>query len=337
MRLVLPDRGLELLDAGIAIFGPRRQRLVGNVQQLAGSVGRSDLVPGGCMHAAHDVLTVVGRIARDDLKQDRAQEVHVAGRTDHFHRTGGHFGRHVGRRSAHARRLCNAARFQKQRGRQGDPPIHHQDFAKVTQHHVFGFQIAMNDAAGVGKRNRVRDTQQESQVVRHCFAVEYRRPGRAVDTFHGIKQRAGFICAQVVDRYDVGVFQIAGHDRLGQEFHPVIVVVLDLGLEHLESDGAVNRSLPGRVDDADATLTDDAEQLIVGGSGFRLAGRRHRPALHDQARSDRGPTGRTFERHPGSGSRRDTPSPHLRHLIEILAGQLARGGGPRRTGRDRQR
>jgi hypothetical protein len=40
-------------------------------------------------------------------------------------------------------------------------PVHDQDFPKPPDHHIGGFQIAMDDAAAVSKRDRV------TQLLKH--------------------------------------------------------------------------------------------------------------------------------------------------------------------------
>ena len=44
------------------------------------------------------------------------------------------------------------------------PPVHHQHFAEVAEHDVFGLQVAVNDAARVGERHGIGDAQQDAQV-----------------------------------------------------------------------------------------------------------------------------------------------------------------------------
>ena len=270
VRLVLADGRLEGLHALEAVGRVRRQRSIGGLQQLARSVGRLQHVFGGRQQAVHDALAGVRRLAGEDFEQDAAQQVHVAARTDLLDGPRGHFGRHVGRRAAHAAGRCRPAGVDGQRTGQGDAPVHDQDFAKVAQHHVLRLQVAMHHVARVGKGHGVADLVQDLQVLRQRLAADDARPGSAADAFHRVEQGARLIPAQVVDGHDVGMVQVARDDRLGQK-RVALALALAAGAEHLDGHDAVDRSLAGGIDHAHAALADHLQQFVVGRRGRRLA------------------------------------------------------------------
>ena len=173
-----------------------------------------------------------------------------------------------------------------------EAPVHHQHFAEVAEHDVLGLQIAMDDAVGVGERHRVGDAQQDAQVLVERLLLEHLVPGRALHALHRVEERAGVVGAEVVDRHDVRVVELAGDDRFGDELVALLLADLGRGLEHLHGDGAGDRRLVGRVDDAHAALADHFEQLVVGHVGRRARRRgavllplADEPRLHRQRRA----------------------------------------------------
>ena len=199
----------------------------------------------------------MGRLAADDLVQDRAQQVDVAGLVDALDRAAGHFRRHVGRRAAQAVGLVHGVDVGELGRDPRQAPVHHQHFAVVAEHDVFRLQVAMNHAAGVGEGHRVGHAQQDAQVLVELLLVDHLVPRRAVDALHRVEQRAFVVRAQVVNRHDVRMVELAGDDRFGDEL--VALVLADLGrrLEHLHGHGAGDRRLMGRVDHAHAAFADD--------------------------------------------------------------------------------
>ena len=132
----------------------------------------------------------VGRLAGYDLEENSSQQVHVAGRTDGLERPGRHLGRHVGGRPSHAARLADLVGFDETGRRQCDPPVHHQHFAEVAEHDVFRLQIAVDDAARVGKGHRVGDVHQDVEVLGERLGEDDVRPGCPSHTLHGIEELA---------------------------------------------------------------------------------------------------------------------------------------------------
>ncbi len=175
-------------------------------------------VLGGVHQALHDVAAGVGRFAADDLVEDRAEQINVAGEVDVLDRAAGHLGGHVGRRAAQAVGLKDGVRVGERGGDPRQAPVHHQHFAVVAEHHVLGLQVAVHDAVGVGEGDRVGHAQQDAQVVVERLLRQHLVPGRAFDALHRVEQRAGVVRAQVVDRHDVRMVELAGDDRFGDEF-----------------------------------------------------------------------------------------------------------------------
>ena len=51
----------------------------------------------------------------------------------------------------------------------GETPVHHENFAELTQHDVFGLEIAMDDAAGVREADRIARAHQDVEVLGERF------------------------------------------------------------------------------------------------------------------------------------------------------------------------
>ena len=279
MRLIVANRLLEFGNAEIAIRLLRRHRLERDVDQLARHLRRHDHVVRGRHQAFHHRRARMRSMAGDDLVEDGPEEIDVARFVDLLHRPHGHFGRHVGGRSAHGH--LAGRRVQ----RQGESPVHHQHFAELADHHVFGLEIAMHDAARMGEGDAVGHLQQDLDVFRLRFLRKKLVPGRAFDMLHRVEDRACFVAAQIVNRNDVGVFQIARNDRLGQKFFPLDSLPRPAAsLEHFERDGTANGRLLGGVHHAHAAFPQLSRQLVVADAHAPPADRSRRELsrLNDQ-------------------------------------------------------
>ena len=116
MGVVQPNRDLEIEHAWIAILLLAGHGLQGDVHELARFFGGLNLVASNRIQTTHHVLAGVRRPAGDDLVQDSAEQVDVAGHSDSLERTAGHLRRHVGGRASHAARLRDRAQVPEPRG-----------------------------------------------------------------------------------------------------------------------------------------------------------------------------------------------------------------------------
>ena len=205
--LILADGVLKVGHLCVPVFRLRGHRLKRDREQLARLFGGLNVVPGGGHQAFHHVLARVRRAAGDDLVKDRTQEVDIRGEAYPPDRSGGHFRGHVGGRAAHADLRVD------RRHRERKPPVHQQDLAEIAEHDVFRFEVSVYHASRVRHGDGVGDLHQDFQVLLERFLLDHRIPGRAFDAFHGVKERALLVFAQVVDGNDVGMFQVAGHHR----------------------------------------------------------------------------------------------------------------------------
>ena len=94
-------------------------------------------------------------------------------------------------------------------------PIHHQNLAVLAQHDVFRLQIAMNDASRMCKGDCVRSLHQDLDIFHQGHFVNALIPRSSLHPLHRIEQRSRFVGAQVVDRHDVRVVQVAGDHGFG--------------------------------------------------------------------------------------------------------------------------
>ena len=329
VRLVLLDGILQVLDRCVSLVDIGRHRPHGDVHQLAGLLDRADLVLGGRHQALHGVGTTVRRFAGDDFKQNRTQQIGVAVRADFVQRAGRHFRRHVGRGSAHAAGLGNAAGLAESLDGLGEPPVHQQHFAVTTEHDVFGFQIAMHHAAGMGKADRIGHVVENGEILFERFVLNDVEPGRAFHSLHGIKQRAGIVAADVVNRHDVRVIEIAGDHRFGEELEPLVGIFGDLRLEHLNGDRSIDRRLLRQIHDAHAAFAEYFDQFVLRFLRPRFIGF-NQPTQFDDERGFRGSLGRLlellqilcFDGHP----RRDVglvgADPRRLHCLQHFVGQI---------------
>ena len=97
--------------------------------------------------------------------------------------------------------------------RKRQAPIHHQNDAKVTKHDVVWFDVAVHDATRVCKPDCITDLHQNIDVLVARFLLQNFGPWRADNAFHCVKQCVVATHRDIVNRDDVGVIQIARHNR----------------------------------------------------------------------------------------------------------------------------
>ena len=143
-------------------------------------------------------------------------------------------------------------------------PVHHEDFAELAQHDVFGLEVAMDDATGVSEADRVGRAHQNVEVLGERFLRHDLQPGSPLHLLHGIEQVPLRVCTDIVNRHDVRVIEIAGDDHFSQEFGLLLVVRRRRPLDHFEGHAAVDRGLSGIVNDPHAALTQHLDQFVLG-------------------------------------------------------------------------
>ncbi len=269
------------------------------------------------------------RAAGDDVVQDRAQQVDIAGDADLGRLAHGHLGRHVGRRAGDIgdrRRLGD---------RERQAPVHQHHLAEIPEHHVLGFQVAVQHAAGVGKGDGVGHLHQDLQVLGQRLAPQVGVPGPPLDPLHRVEQRAILVLAQVVDRHDVRVFQFARHHGFAQEFLARTQIGLLVRPQHLDRHGAVDGRLASGRHQAHAALAQDVEHFVVGLLSLRLAALLDDPGLdHDVGpRFDRSPAGLERRRTEDVGADMALPQSYHALCDRLIAVQRRYGPGRRRLDR----
>ena len=113
----------------------------------------------------------------------------------------------------------------------GKPPVEHDDLTVAAQHHVFRFQVAMDDAARMGVADRLTDLRERLEqlplqlepvggpastaTMKFGDGVAKRLPAQEA---HGVERLVVFLAScQLVDRNDVGMLELAGDLRFLQE------------------------------------------------------------------------------------------------------------------------
>ena len=156
--------------------------------------------------------------SRDDFEQDRAQQVNVAVCADFSHRPGDQFRSHVDRRTGTGSgAIGDFVLLLKSTGGDCQAPVENEHFSECAQHHVFGFQVAINDAIVMCEGHRVTDGHKHIQVFVQVHFLKSFVPRFSADPLHGIEQRAIFHAAHVVNGHNIGVDQVGSDDGFGQK------------------------------------------------------------------------------------------------------------------------
>ena len=166
----------------------------------------------------------------------------------------------------------------------GQPPVHHLDLAEGPHHDVGRLEVAVDHPLGVGIRHRLRhlqgDGQQAGPIGRRVgpFA-EDRRERLALDQLHG-EEGPVAEAADVVDRHDAGMLQLAADLRLLDEALGHVGAVGVPLQEHLDREVAAEVDVPAPQHGPHAAAGDLAGELVavadIGprghGVGLRLDG-----------------------------------------------------------------
>ena len=157
-----------------------------------------------------------------------------------------------------ARRLLRVAvgrRPVRQHFRQA--PVHDLHLAEAAHHDVGRLQVAVDDVVRVGVGERLADLLEDGRepaALGRRVGPRLQQPveGGALDELHGQEGPAVGQRAEVVDRRDGGVLQLAGDAGLVGEAAGGGGVGAVLLLQHLDGDFAAERGVGGAVDDAHA-------------------------------------------------------------------------------------
>ena len=272
MRLVFANRDLHFLNCLVPVGNLCLHRLHGDFEQFAGRVilcagfliGIANLVSRGCHQTLHGILAGVRRPTGDDFKEHRTEKVHVALRSDLADRSRRHFGSHVGGRAAHARTGRDALGLAEFFSRVSQAPVHHEDFSEVTEHRVFGLQVAVNDAARVSKRDGIGCPRQDVQVLTRRLFTNDVQPRRSLHFLHRVEKCLVRTRTDIVNGHDVRVIELASHDRFRQKLRSLLFVPGRLRFEHLQSDVTIDRPLLRSEHNSHAAFAKHFDKFVFG-------------------------------------------------------------------------
>ena len=124
--------------------------------------------------------------------------------------------------------------------------------------------IAMDDAAGVRRIERVGDldAEREQFLHRHGLAADFLLQRHAVEELHGDEGLA-VVLADVVDGADIRMIEGGGGLGLAQETGPRLGVLRDTIGQQLQSHKAVQTRVLGFVNDAHAATAEPLDDAVV--------------------------------------------------------------------------
>jgi hypothetical protein len=234
--------------------------------------------------------------AGQQLVEDHAQAVHVAGRAHRLHLAGDLLGRHVGRRPQDGPFLRHprvpAARAP------GQAEVHDDRLAAPVDHDVGRLEVAVDHAP------LVRLLQRQGQLAHQEGTLSRRRrlgadelPQRlALEEGHGQVGDAVDL-AGVVERADVGVLdqrrRLGLAVEAGQDLRPLVRIEL----RDLEGDRPVELGVVRQVNGAHTALAEEFEEPVAAEPGRELTGELtgalvHGPTSAERAGTTRGGSGR---------------------------------------------
>ena len=100
----------------------------------------------------------------------------------------------------------------------GQPEVDHAHLAVVRDHDVVGFEVAVDHAALVRRRQAARRRQEDAQDLPHRALLSLQPVGQRVplDQLHRDEHAVGER-AHVIDHHDVGIGDLGGGLRLADE------------------------------------------------------------------------------------------------------------------------
>ena len=193
---------LEFNNGCVAIRRFHCHRMIGDVQQRVLETGIDVDILHRIGHAFAYGLALVRSLANDDLKQDTAKDIDVAGFPNLREFVLGHFGCHIDWRATHAERFSGVHI-------DGETPVHHKHFTERAEHDVFGFQVAVDDVAIMSKCNGIADLHEDLDILLAGFVQNGVFPRRSIDHLHRIEQSSVVVGAHFMNRNNVRMIQIA--------------------------------------------------------------------------------------------------------------------------------
>ena len=283
----------ELFGIAVAVDGPGGHRLLADRDEL-GRDGLRESLERRRSFGARELDEVegalraiaVGRMAREDVIEDRAEAVDVGALVEPLDLAARLLGRHVGRRAhdvallrEERRVVARAPRTDHRLRRVGvvratddlrEAPVHDEDLAEASDHDVGGLQVAVQDAALVREGHRLRCAHQRLEeagrrplLARRLVGQERCEVAPAHQLHREVRPSTG-VQPDVVHGDDARVVELAGHLGLGQEALDALGV-RRIG-ERLHRDAAIELEVLGLVHRAHPAAADffsDAVALLA--------------------------------------------------------------------------
>ena len=223
----------------------------------------------------------------------------------------------------------------------GQAPVHDLDLAEAADHDVRRLQVAVDHAPRVGVGHRLADLLEDREeshpvLVRAPARRQQRRQGAAPDQLHRDEQPAVGEPAQLVDRDDPRVLELAADLRLLDEPADHLGVVAVLLPDHLDGQVAAEVEVAALEDRAHPAPGELADELVA----RRLArevGHLGRARAGSAARRRRSPgdgrAGPPRSHRPGPAGREAADGPVPRPTVRRIRSR-SRGRDLRRIGRE---
>ncbi len=253
-------------------------------------VGTAQLRP-GCLLEPGGRVAQVGRLAGQDLAEDRTERKDVGPLVEVIDVAQRLLGRHVGRRphhGAHERRRAFGVRPRRRDPRVvdagirrlplvdrapasehlGESPVEDLHLAERADHHVRRLQVPVDDTARVGVGDRLTQLLEDlEQATRRALRVtriqELAREGLALHELHGEERPRAVLESELVDGHDTGVLELTADLGFVDEALEHVPIAFELAAEDLQRDVPAEVHVAPLQDLADAALGDGSEDLVA--------------------------------------------------------------------------